>query len=69
MKIESKLYSAEKQEDNRYKIILKNCEKRQRTVLAECLDGDDLLTSFEVQISRKNKGMKEDKFADEFFKW
>lgn len=69
MKIESKLYSAEKQEDNRYKIVLKDCEKRQRTVLVECLDGDDLLTSFEVQISRKNKGMKEDKFADEFFKW
>ena len=69
IKIESKLYRAEKQEDNRYKIVLKNCEKRQRTVLAECLDGDDLLTSFEVQINRKNKGMKEDKFADEFFKW
>ena len=69
VKIEGQMYNAEKQEDNRFNIMFVNCEKRERTVLVECFDGDNLLTSFEVQISRKNKGMKEDKFADEFFKW
>lgn len=69
VKIEGHMYNAEKQEDNRFNIMFVNCEKRERTVFVECFDGDNLLTSFEVQISRKNKGMKEDKFADEFFKW
>lgn len=69
MKIEGKMYTSERTEDNRYKIVLAGCEKRQREIHAECFNGDDFLTSFEVKISRKNKGMKEDTFADEFFKW
>ena len=71
LKIEGKIYSSERNEDNRYKIVLTGCEKRQRTIYAECLDGDDFLTSstFEIKISRKNKGMKENKSFDDFFEW
>ena len=65
VKIEGKMYKAEKQEDNRYRIVLKNCKKFERTVTVECFDGDDALTSFEVLIS--GKASKKDTYADDFF--
>ncbi len=65
LKIEGKMYPAEKQKDNRYRVELKNCKKSERSVLVECFDGDDVLTSFEVLIS--GKASKKDTYADDFF--
>ena len=65
VKMEGKMYTAERQEDNRYHVVLKDCKKSERTVTIECFDGDNLLTSFEVTIS--GKASKKDTYADDFF--
>lgn len=65
VKMEGKMYTAERHEDNRYHVVLTDCKKSERTVTVECLDGDNLLTSFEVTIS--GKAFKKDKYADDFF--
>lgn len=59
------MYAAEKQEDNRYRIVLKDCKKSERSVTIECFDGDDSLVSFDVMIS--GKASKKDTYADDFF--
>lgn len=65
IKMEGKMYTAERQNDNRYRVVLKDCAKRERNTLIECFDGDDFLTSFEVLIS--SKAIKKDTYTDDFF--
>lgn len=65
VKMEGKMYAAEKQEDNRYRVVLKDCKKSERPAMIECFDGDNLLASFDIIIS--GKASKKDTYADDFF--
>lgn len=65
VKMEGKMFAAEKQEDNRYRVVLKDCKKLERCVTIECFDSDDALASFNIIIS--GKASKKDTYADDFF--
>lgn len=65
VKMEGKMYAAEKQEDNRYRVVLKDCKKSERSAMIECFDGDNVLASFDIIIS--GKASKKDTYADDFF--
>ena len=67
LRIEEKLFMADKISETEYQVILLGFGKKERTIKADCYEGDNYLTSFELKITKASKAARANDDFDDFF--